>query len=963
MRVYLNKSPRSVAIVSDGFALLLREMHGQASKDSKPKCVIEFVPEQLVPLHKYVELKGLGGSEIHAVLGIVCMKGLVFVGFVTGRSEVGSVRINERIYKITATTFVCLNSDSYDYALFDGRIRTHEDFPEIPVHSIIRLLATGTFYYSPCFDLVSRFQERGVRSARSVSSFNLVDDYDGRFAWNRSMIGQLQLFRNRLSKDERRVFNAGQFVVSIIRGFAQTVTVNENEGLLTIISKQSCLKGSPMFGPYCADDDGNVPNFVETEIILTNKYYCFALVQLSGNVPLVWKLESQLMSTKIEFPRSEEASNVAFSKHFETLILEHGAVHVIDALSRSGDQPELSRRYAKMVQQSPFWGSHLSYTKADIPSSLIFKSSYHYLAPLMQQISDHLKTYEAFCFDIETRTYIGRQSGVLLVNTLASTERANTIMAAVSAEVLDYFFKFLNFTPGPEFWAKHQFLWTENGTCLERMVEGYTSSKTKTKSGGFVGKVAEKSKKYVSSTSSVTFSKQNQFDKLLGQRDSQVEVALYDPIHDYVVAELQKRADEFTMTKELSLWTGTFNVNAIKYDGDITSWFFPAPEKYPEYDIIAVGLEEVVELSPGKMLNIDASTKIFWEKKIKETLNWFKEGVGYTLLKSEQLGGILSLVFVQEKNFEYISNVETSFKKTGFRGISANKGGIAIAFDYSSSIRLCFIASHLAAGHHNVDERHQNYKAIANGLRFRHNKSIRDFDCVFWVGDFNFRIDLPNEQVRTHLDEVRFTPLFEYDQLNKQMATGESFPYFNEMAINFPPTYKFDRGTDTYDTSDKQRVPAWTDRILSLARSKNVVLRQLEYGCAQEIKFSDHKPVYGVFHAKLDIADQKIMSEIEKQLYETRKVELVGVNSLVLAQNINESTFLLTHGLPAPSGKTTGAKWWIPGGTSGKIKVSFPEVDSGRYVINPKLPANPFTKTTEEEFVKKPVESIGPHSE
>lgn len=37
---------------------------------------------------------------------------------------------------------------------------------------------------------------------------------------------------------------------------------------------------------------------------------------------------------------------------------------------------------------------------------------------------------------------------------------------------------------------------------------------------------------------------------------------------------------------------------------------------------------------------------------------------------------------------------------------------------------------------------------------------------------------------------------------------------FHEAQITFPPTYKFNQLSSRYDTSAKQRVPAWCDRIL-----------------------------------------------------------------------------------------------------------------------------------------------------
>ena len=40
------------------------------------------------------------------------------------------------------------------------------------------------------------------------------------------------------------------------------------------------------------------------------------------------------------------------------------------------------------------------------------------------------------------------------------------------------------------------------------------------------------------------------------------------------------------------------------------------------------------------------------------------------------------------------------------------------------------------------------------------------------------------------------------------------FQGFNEGQPNFAPTYKYDLFCDDYDTSEKQRTPAWTDRVL-----------------------------------------------------------------------------------------------------------------------------------------------------
>lgn len=62
--------------------------------------------------------------------------------------------------------------------------------------------------------------------------------------------------------------------------------------------------------------------------------------------------------------------------------------------------------------------------------------------------------------------------------------------------------------------------------------------------------------------------------------------------------------------------------------------------------------------------------------------------------------------------------------------------------------------------------------------------------------------------------------------------------------MNFKPTYKYDIGTNDYDTSAKSRIPSWTDRILYV---ENPNVTCLAYNSIDSISTSDHKPVYASF--------------------------------------------------------------------------------------------------------------------
>lgn len=56
--------------------------------------------------------------------------------------------------------------------------------------------------------------------------------------------------------------------------------------------------------------------------------------------------------------------------------------------------------------------------------------------------------------------------------------------------------------------------------------------------------------------------------------------------------------------------------------------------------------------------------------------------------------------------------------------------------------------------------------------------------------------------------------------LQKQYEQGNVFRNYVEGDIEFAPTYKYDLFSDDYDTSEKARAPAWTDRVLWRKRTE-----------------------------------------------------------------------------------------------------------------------------------------------
>ncbi|KAL8703932.1 MAG: hypothetical protein Q9201_002882 [Fulgogasparrea decipioides] len=242
-------------------------------------------------------------------------------------------------------------------------------------------------------------------------------------------------------------------------------------------------------------------------------------------------------------------------------------------------------------------------------------------------------------------------------------------------------------------------------------------------------------------------------------------------------------------------------------------------------------------------------------------------------------------------------------------GIAGNKGAVAIRMDYANT-RICFVTAHLAAGFANYEDRNRDYRTISHGLRFQRNRSIDDHDTIIWLGDFNYRIGLSDEKVRRLIQANDLGTLYQNDQLNLQMVAGRVFPFYSEAQITFLPTYKYDNGTDEYDTSEKARIPAWCDRILRKGNN----LKQIDYTTAP-LRFSDHRPVYATFRCTINSIDEHRKEELSRSLYERRKVEVTG--GAANHEKTDEDLVgykSAAEGLPPAS--SDRRKWWLDNGTT-----------------------------------------------
>ncbi|XP_061895446.1 phosphatidylinositol 3,4,5-trisphosphate 5-phosphatase 1 isoform X3 [Entelurus aequoreus] len=305
----------------------------------------------------------------------------------------------------------------------------------------------------------------------------------------------------------------------------------------------------------------------------------------------------------------------------------------------------------------------------------------------------------------------------------------------------------------------------------------------------------------------------------------------------------------------ITVFVGTWNMGNAGPPHGTSSWFQCKGQGRTQddtadlipHDIYVVGTQE------------DPLGEKEWADAVKSVLRSVTN-IHFKQVAVHTLWNIRIVVLAKPEHENRISHVCSDSVKTGIANTLGNKGAVGVSFMFNGTA-FGFVNSHLTSGSEKKLRRNQNYLNILRFLNLG-DKKLNPFDIthrfthLFWLGDLNYRVDLPNTEAEFMVSRIRqqqYQDLLCRDQLSMERTEQRVFLHFAEEEITFAPTYRFERYTrDKYAytkakaTGTKYNLPSWCDRILWKSYPLVHVVCQA-YGCTNDIMTSDHSPVFASF--------------------------------------------------------------------------------------------------------------------
>ncbi|XP_049298626.1 synaptojanin-1 [Anopheles funestus] len=832
---------------------------------------------------------------------------LLYLVMVTGCFSVGKI-LDSEIFRITQTQFVSLQYQP-----------TNED----KVAEIRKVLNSGTFYFSfsnagAVAGPATIVQPFGFDVTLSAQRRRRTNETDNRFFWNRMLFIHLMRFG----------VECNFWLLKAMCGSVEirTVYAGSKQARAAIISRLSCERAGTRFNVRGTNDEGCVANFVETEqcIYLDNEITSY--VQTRGSVPLFWEQPGvQVGSHKVKLSRGFEASRAAFDRHMRSMKARYGQQAIINLLGTS----LIGSKEGEAMLSNEFQRHHRESEHSDVPH-LVF--DYHQecrggntvaLSKLRQKIDATSADFGMF-YAIGDSVY-REQHGAIRTNCLDCLDRTNCVQTYIGLEMLNEQIALMAALADKKQQMSSRFeevfrqMWINNGNEVSKIYAG-----TGAIQGGSKLMDGARSAARTIQNNLLDNSKQEAIDVLLVGSTLSSELAdrarillpsnmLHAPTP--VLREMCKRYEEYVNPLVFRVACGTYNVNGGKHfrsvaykDVSLADWLLDChrlarsrslvdfsqvdDSNEPPVDIFAIGFQEIVDLNASNIVAASSDNAKAWAEELQKVVSRDHE---YVLLTYQQLVGVCLYIYIRPQHAQYIRDVAIDCVKTGLGGATGNKGAAAIRFVLHGT-SVCFVCAHFAAGQSQVVERNADYAEITRKIAFPMGRSLKSHDYIFWCGDFNYRIDMDKDELRDALKQSPndLTAVLQYDQLRIQQNAGSVFNEFLEGEITFPPTYKYDLFSDDYDTSEKCRAPAWTDRVLWRRRKQSPDAdrhpgwnpgRLVHYGRA-ELKQSDHRPVIAMIDIEVHYIDPQRRSAVFSDVIR----DLGPLDGTILIQACNSSS-------------------------------------------------------------------------
>ncbi|KAG8529820.1 uncharacterized protein KY384_005301 [Bacidia gigantensis] len=356
---------------------------------------------------------------------------------------------------------------------------------------------------------------------------------------------------------------------------------------------------------------------------------------------------------------------------------------------------------------------------------------------------------------------------------------------------------------------------------------------------------------------------------------------------EWIDDAMRQHEADFCSFREVSALVMTWNAGAatpnhLRQDAAESRFFQQMLNQGPLPEILIFGFQELVDLEDKKLTaktlfkgnkKKDPAEQDHMSRQYRAWRDYLVHCVDeaasnnepYQLLHTANMVGLFSCVFVKANQRGRLRDIGTGELKRGMGGLHGNKGALMFRFVLDDT-SICLVNCHLAAGQTQTSSRNSDIAAIIESEVLPGNREaspqgdtfvcggdgsmIFDHEICILNGDLNYRIDtMGRDTVIKAVKSNNLDKLLQRDQLLVSQRRNPMFPVrsLREASITFAPTYKYDVGSDAYDTGEKRRAPAWCDRILCRGGDK---IHQADYR-RHDLRVSDHRPVTGLFRIKI----------------------------------------------------------------------------------------------------------------